>query len=132
MIANFVQFQQHGDQRGSLVALEDEKNIPFAIRRVYFMYRCAADVRRGFHAHHALQQVVFPVSGSCKILLDDGSQKTEVVLDSPARGLLVDPMVWHEMWAFSDDCVLMALASDHYTEADYIRDYPTFLQLATK
>lgn len=132
MIAKFVQFQQHGDARGSLVAIEDEKNIPFPIRRVYFMYGCAGDVRRGFHAHHQLQQVLVAMSGSCTVLLDDGVNKTEVVLDNPAKGLFVDPMVWHEMWGFTDNCVLMAMASDHYAEADYIRDYPAFMALVEK
>lgn len=132
MIANFIKFQQYGDERGALVALEDMKNVPFPIRRIYYMFGCAEGVLRGEHAHKQLKQVLIAVRGSCRFLLDDGHSRTEVVLDDPAQGLLVDPMVWHEMWDFSEDCLLMALADAHYDEADYIRNYQEFLRNAAQ
>ena len=82
--------------------------------------------RRGFHAHHALVQVAVCVSGSCKILLDDNREREEVLLDSPGTGLIIDKMVWHEMFDFSADCILLVLANDFYAADDYIRDFDVF------
>ncbi len=131
MNVELIQLQKHGDHRGSLVALEDQKQIPFAVRRLYYMFDCD-DARRGEHAHHQLRQMVIAIRGSCSFSLDDGKEKTEVLLDNPAIGLMVEPMVWHEMSNFSEDCVLLALADAHYDESDYIRNYQEFLRHATK
>jgi dTDP-4-dehydrorhamnose 3,5-epimerase-like enzyme len=130
MEIKLIQLQKHGDSRGSLVALEDQKEVPFPIRRVYYMFDCEKEVRRGFHAHKKLRQFLIPVRGSCTFVLDNSKERVEVVLDDPAKGLLVEPMVWHEMGNFSEDCTLMALADAHYDESDYIRDYEEFLQHA--
>jgi len=129
-LIKLIDFQPLGDDRGSLVALETEKEVPFDIKRVYYIYGTSAGVARGFHAHKALKQVAVCVSGSCRFLLDDGVNKEEVVLNSPTQGLLIEHMIWHEMYDFSGDCVLMVLASEHYDEADYIRDYDIFLRAA--
>ena len=118
-----------GDDRGLLVAIEGQKTVPFAIKRVYYIFNTAHGVSRGFHAHKELVQVAVCVKGSCKMLLDDGNSKEEVILDSPSKAVLIDKMVWHEMHEFSEDCVLLVLASEHYDEADYIRDYQEFEQL---
>ncbi|GAA4039086.1 FdtA/QdtA family cupin domain-containing protein [Sphingomonas rosea] len=125
-----VRFPLRGDARGSLVALEATREVPFEIRRVYTIYGTAPGVARGFHAHHALHQLAVAVAGSCSIVLDDGKTRTSVRLESPEQGLTLPPMVWHEMEDFSPDCVLMVLAEDHYDEADYIRDYGEFRRLA--
>jgi len=86
--------------------------------------------RRGYHAHRDLQQVAICISGSCKFLLDDGRERVEnVILDSPNKGLFIDKMIWREMYDFSDDCILLVLASEYYDESDYIRDYEEFLKL---
>ena len=122
-----LKFDIKGDERGSLIALESLKNIPFEIKRVYYIFGNKNNVRRGFHAHKNLQQVLIAVSGSCKILLDDGTNKQEVLLDSPSKGLLIKNCVWREMFDFSSDCVLMVLANEVYEESDYIRDYQQFL-----
>ena len=119
-------FQQHGDANGMLVAVEQQKDIHFEIRRVYYIYATLPDVRRGFHAHKTLEQVLICVHGSCKILLDDGTEKEIVVLDKPCEGLYVPKGIWHEMYDFSPDTVLLVLASDLYNEDDYIRDYDDF------
>ena len=128
MDIKLIQLQSHGDDRGSLVALEQEKNIPFVIKRVYYMFDTTDGVRRGFHAHKKLKQVAIAVRGSCKFVLDDGKEKKEIILDNPEKGLLIDSCVWREMYDFSEDCVLMVLADQLYDEADYIRDYDTFLE----
>ena len=119
-----------GDARGSLVAIENHHDIPFAIARVYYVYATKPGVTRGLHAHRALHQMAVAVSGSCTMLLDDGAQRMTVRLDDPAVGLTLPPMVWHEMSDFSADCVLMVLADAAYDESDYIRDYGEFLALA--
>ena len=130
MDVKLIQLQKHGDERGHLVALEETKNIPFPIRRVYYMFETVSDVHRGFHAHYRLQQLAIPVRGSCRILLDDGMKKIEVYLDNPAQGLAIEPMIWQEMYDFSNDCVLMVLADNFYDEADYIRNYEEFIKEA--
>ena len=125
-------FQRHGDDRGMLVALEEMKDIPFDIKRVYYMYDTIEGVRRGFHAHKCLQQILIPIHGTCEIHLDDGTETAEVVLDKPYEGLYISNDVWREMYDFSPDAVLMVLASEFYDEKDYIRDYDKFLEYIGK
>lgn len=120
-------FQQHGDDRGMLVALEEYGDIPFEIKRVYYMYQTKEGVRRGFHAHKSLQQILVCIHGSCKVLLDNGSEKKTVSLERPYEGLYVANNMWREMYDFSEDAVLLVLASEVYREEDYIRDYEEFL-----
>ncbi|YCH29286.1 FdtA/QdtA family cupin domain-containing protein [Erwinia sp. D4-22] len=129
MEVNLIPLQTHGDERGSLVALEDTKNIPFIIRRVYYMFNTKEGVTRGYHAHHNLKQVAIAVKGSCKFILDDGEERKEVILNNPTEGLLIDSIVWREITDFSPDCVLMVLASNYYDESDYIRNYEDFLKV---
>ncbi len=120
-------FQQHGDERGQLVALEEYKDIPFQIKRVYYMYDTGKGVRRGYHAHKSLEQILICIHGSCKILLDNGQEKKVVPLEKPYEGLYISNNIWREMFDFSPDAVLLVLASDFYNEEDYIRDYEEFL-----
>lgn len=128
MEAKYIEFQEHGDWRGQLVALEENKNIPFSVKRVYFMYDTKEGVVRGRHSHRKLQQVLFCVSGACTIRMDDGNEKIETRLDCPSKGLLIGPGIWREMYDFIPGTVLMVLASEYYDESDYIRDYNTFLE----
>lgn len=121
-------FPPHGDDRGQLVALEEYKDIPFDIKRVYYIYDTAQGVRRGFHAHKNLEQILICVHGSCKILLDNGKEKEKVLLDKPHEGLYISNDIWREMYDFSPDAVLLVLASQPYDEADYIRNYDEFLK----
>lgn len=125
-------FQQHGDDRGQLVALEEGRDIPFEIKRVYYMYATGEGVHRGFHAHKNLQQILICIHGSCKILLDNGADKKVVSLEKPYEGLYVTNDMWREMYDFSPDAVLMVLASEYYDENDYIRDYEEFLRYVGK
>jgi len=121
-------FQQHGDERGQLVSLEEFIDIPFKIKRVYYMYDTKEKIRRGFHAHKSLEQIMICIHGSCKILLDNGTEKKVVYLEKPYEGLYVSNNIWREMYDFSKDAVLMVLASDIYREEDYIRNYEEFLE----
>jgi len=124
-----LEFKVMGDERGSLVSLEEEKNIPFEVKRVYYIYGTKTDTVRGKHAHVNLQQVAICVSGSCKFLLDDGNTKETVELNSPNIGLYIGKNMWREMYNFSSNCVLIVLANEYYNENEYIRDYEEFLKL---
>ena len=121
-------FQPHGDERGQLVSLEEFKDIPFQIKRVYFMYDTEKNVVRGKHAHKNLEQILVCIHGSCKILLDNGIEKKIVPLEKPYEGLYVANDMWREMFDFSSDAVLLVFASEVYDESDYIRNYDEFLK----
>lgn len=129
-LVKWIDFQTLGDERGSLVALEIgmEKAVPFEIKRVYYIYHTGPGVSRGYHAHKDLKQVAICVAGSCRMVLDDGHTWEETWLDCPTKGLLIESMVWREIHDFSDNCVLLVLASEHYDESDYIRDYEAFIR----
>lgn len=122
-------FPPHGDDRGQLIAIEEQNDLPFDIKRVYYIYDTLPGVRRGFHAHLDLQQILICVSGSCKIHLDNGYETAEVLLDKPNEGLYISNDMWREMYDFSPDAVLLVLASNLYDESDYIRDYDAFLEM---
>lgn len=123
-----IDFSTIGDERGVLVSLEQFKNIPFEIKRVYYIYRNQQNLARGFHAHSDLQQILICLSGSCKVILDNGMERCEYELDKPNQGIRIDKLIWREMHDFSEDCVLLVLASDLYNEADYIRSYDEFIE----
>jgi dTDP-4-dehydrorhamnose 3,5-epimerase-like enzyme len=131
-LVQWIEFPPLGDDRGSLVALEGNKTVPFDIKRVYYIFGTQPGVARGSHAHKALRQVAVCVTGSCRISLDNGLEKVDVWLDSPIRGIVIEEMVWREMHDFSSDCVLLVLASEHYDEADYIRNYEDFITQVSK
>ena len=128
MNVSYYHFQPHGDDRGQLVSVEAMRDIPFEVKRIYYIYDTLAGVRRGFHAHRKLQQILICVHGSCSIHLDDGAETCEVRLDNPTTGLYITRDIWREMYDFSPDAVLMVLASELYDEADYIRNYDEFLK----
>ena len=126
MKIEIINFEIKGDERGSLIALEENRNIPFEIKRVYYIFGTKENIRRGLHAHKKLMQVAVCICGSCKMLLDDGTEKKTVLLNKPNKGLIIYDMIWHEMFDFSTDCLLMVLASGLYDENDYIRNYDFF------
>lgn len=126
-LINLIEFDVLGDERGQLVVLEAMKNVPFDIKRVYYLTGTKPDVPRGFHAHKELEQVAVCVSGKCLMIMDDGVRREEVWLDSPSKAIFIDKMVWHEMHRFSPGCVLLVIASDLYDENDYIRSYSDFV-----
>ena len=117
-----------GDHRGQLVVIEGKGDIPFDIKRVFYIYGTQKDVPRGNHSHYKTKQYLIAVNGSCKVTLDNGKTKKTFDLDEPNKGLFQDALTWGTMHDFSDDCVLMVLASEYYNEVDYIRDYNEFLK----
>lgn len=127
-----LKFTIMGDERGSLISLEQLKNIPFKIKRVYYIFGTKNNIVRGKHSHTNLQQVAICVSGSCKFFLDDGKTKKNINLNSPNKGLYIGKNIWREMSDFSPDCVLIVLANDYYNENEYIRDYKKFIELIDK
>ncbi|MBR2937939.1 MAG: WxcM-like domain-containing protein [Oscillospiraceae bacterium] len=129
MEVKLYNFPSHGDDRGQLIAIEEMQDIPFDVKRIYYIYDTLPGVRRGFHAHRNLQQILICVSGSCKIHLDNGFDTAEVLLDRPDLGLYISNDMWREMYDFSEGAVLLVLASQHYDEADYIRNYDAFIEM---
>ena len=122
-----IDFQQHGDARGMLVAMEGGKEIPFKVRRVYYMYDTGETVRCRRHVHRKLEQILICVHGSCRIHLNDGTETDEVFLNKPDVGLYLSQDIWREIYDFSNDAVLLVLASENYDESDYIKeDYKEF------
>jgi dTDP-4-dehydrorhamnose 3,5-epimerase-like enzyme len=131
-IIKIINFNVLGDDRGSLISLEQYENVPFEIKRIYYIFDTEKGVSRGFHAHINLEQLAVCVKGSCRFILDDGEKREELLLDSPTKGLYINNNKWREMHDFSEDCVLMVLASELFDEGDYIRDYDQFLSLSQK
>ena len=124
---SLLSFSVIGDERGNLVSLEELKDVPFPIKRIYYLYDLQRDFARGFHAHKELQQVLICVKGTCNVLLNNGQEIHSYHLDQPHISLFIDRMIWHEMHDFSDECVLVVIASDYYDENDYIRNYSDFM-----
>ena len=126
-MSKLITFEKKSYHRGNLTFLEEAKEIPFNIKRVYYLHNTAKGVSRGFHAHKKLEQIAICVAGSCEIILDDGFNRETFLLDTPDVGLYIGNYVWREIHNFSSDCVLLVLASTKYEENDYIRDYQIFM-----
>ena len=124
-----IDFKVLGDNRGQLVALEANRQIPFDIKRVFYIYGTQEGVPRGNHSHYKTKQFLVAVHGSCKVTLDNGKEKEIYDLNKPNLGLFQDALIWGSMHDFSTDCVLMVLADHNYNESDYIRDYNQFLEV---
>lgn len=127
-----VNFAEIGGEEGYLTSLEINKNIPFEVKRVYYIYNIRdCNVIRGKHAHKNLQQILLCINGSCKVSCENKNGKEIFELNQKNQGLYIKDLVWREMFAFSKDCVLLVLASHLYDESDYIRNYDDFLRYAT-
>jgi len=120
------------DARGNLTFIEGGRHVPFDIKRVYYLYDVPGGAERGAHGHRRLQQLIVAMSGSCDVILDDGSESKVFHMNRSYYGLYVTPMMWREITNFSSGAVLMVLASDYYDPADYFRDYEQFLAEARK
>ncbi|HJC55490.1 MAG TPA: FdtA/QdtA family cupin domain-containing protein [Candidatus Gemmiger stercoravium] len=125
--AYFIEFAEHGDERGNLVVVEGERDVPFAIQRVFYIYGSDPDIVRGQHANRKSQFVLINVAGQSKIRVKDGLGNEAVFcLNRPRTGVYIPTMAWKEMYDFSPDSVLLCLASEHYDESEYIRDFAAF------
>lgn len=122
-----LNFKIHGDSRGKLVSLEGNRNIPFDIKRVYYIFDTLPDQDRGMHAHKNMEQIIIAIDGACQFVLDDGKTREKLWLNRPDVGLYIGKNLWREMKHFSYGCKLMVLASDYYDEREYIRNYDEFL-----
>ena len=116
------------DEVGYLSFFESNKDIPFDIKRIYYTYHVPVDTKRGMHSHKELQQVLWCPYGKIEVILDNGKEKTNYLLDSPEKALLVFKGYWHDMYWREEGSVLCVAASDYYNEEDYIRDYDEFLK----
>jgi len=128
MISKVDEFKILGDDRGQLVALEENIQIPFDIKRVFYIYGTQDGVPRGNHSHYKTKQYLVAVNGSCKVTLDNGKEKETYDLNKPNLGLFQDALVWGTMHDFSKDCVLMVLANELYDAKDYIIEYNKFIK----
>lgn len=126
-----LNFNEHRDDRGALIAFETAHEIPFGIQRIYMIYDTKHNVSRGFHAHKTLQQVLVCIRGSCYVKVDNGIDTEMVVLDSPLKGLYIRDNIWREMHNFTTDCILVVFADQYFHEQDYIRDYDKFLRVVS-
>ncbi len=126
-----ITFPQIADARGNLSFIENNKHVPFEIKRVYYLYDVPVLAERGGHAHKKLKQVIIPLSGSFDVRLDDGKEKTIITLCKPWEGLLITNLVWRELSNFSGGSACLVLASEYYDEEDYYRDYDVFIQAVT-
>ena len=123
-----IDMKVFGDERGKLISLEGNKNIPFDIKRVYWIFDTAPDQDRGMHAHKNLEQIIVAIDGACQFVLDDGKTRETIWLNRPDVGLYIGKNMWREMKNFSYGCKLMVLASKYYDEKEYIRNYDEFLK----
>jgi dTDP-4-dehydrorhamnose 3,5-epimerase-like enzyme len=127
-----VKFPEISDLRGNLTFAETPGLLPFSPRRFFLIYDVPGKEVRGEHAHKELHQFMICIKGNCAVVVDDGNERCEIVLDEPALGLYVPPMVWATQYKFSQDAVLLVLASDVYKAEDYIRNYEEYLKLVSK
>ena len=125
-----LEFPQHGDERGHLVIVEGkENNVPFEIKRVFYIYGSDSNVVRGKHANRKSEFVLINVAGSSKVKVKDGEGNEAIFnLMRPHTGLYLPTMVWKEMFDFSDDSVLLVLSSEHYDSTEYVRDYNAYVK----
>ena len=123
-----IDMKVFGDERGKLISLEGNRNVPFEIKRVYWIYDTLPNEERGFHAHKNMKQIIVAMDGACEFVLDDGNTRESVWLNRPDVGLYIGPGMWREMKHFSYGCKLIVLASKYYDEKEYIRNYDEFLK----
>lgn len=131
MIQNckMIEFPQKGDERGHLVIVEGGQDIPFDIKRVFYIYGSDKDVIRGRHANYRSEFVLINVAGSSKVKVDDGKKQKIFNLDRPHTGIYLPRLVWKDMYDFSEDSVLLCLASEHYDAEEYIREYDKYIEI---
>lgn len=131
--AKMLEFSQRGDERGHLVIVEGTSDIPFDIKRIFYIYGSDASVIRGQHANRKTEFVLINVSGTSKVRVKDGKgNETVFVLNRPHTGIYIPRMVWKDMYDFSEDSVLLCLASEHYDASEYIRNYDEFVWLVNE
>ena len=132
MLYKLLKFKEMGDARGKLVAIEANQDVPFEIKRIFYIYGTDSTAVRGQHANRNSEFIFINVAGSSKVRISDGTHEEVVVLDQPGAGLYMPKMVWKEMYDFSPDSVLLVLTNTHYDGSEYIRDYEEYLKIIKK
>ncbi len=127
-----LEFAEHGDERGNLVIAEGNQDIPFEVKRVFYMYGSDPDIIRGQHANRLSEFVLINVGGTSKVKVDNGYETDIIELNKPRMGLYIPTMMWKDMYDFSPDSILLVLASTHYDASEYIRNYDDFLKEVRK
>ena len=127
-----IEFTQKGDERGHLVIVEGNQDIPFDIKRVFSIYGSDKNVVRGKHANYRTEFMLINVAGTSKVRVDDGTSEKVFELNRPHMGIYLPKLVWKDMYDFSEDSVLLVLASEHYDASEYIRDYDSYLEVMKK
>ena len=127
-----IKFKKIGNKYGSLTPIESKKDLPFRIKRIYYIKNVDEHITRGYHAHKNLHQVLICVNGSVKIRVKNSNAEEIIELNNAEEGLYIGPLIWREMFDFSADAVLLVLASEYYDESDYIRNYDFYLEEANK
>ena len=126
-----IDFGKHHHANGNLTVVENSQLVPFDIKRVFYIYDVPGGEERGGHSHKQLQQVIVAISGAFDVFLDEGINQRSITLNRPYQGLLVAPGIWSKQQNFSSGSVCLVLASDHYNENDYVRDYDEFKRLTS-
>jgi dTDP-4-dehydrorhamnose 3,5-epimerase-like enzyme len=129
---NVYELSKFGDERGFLIPIEQGNNINFDIKRIFYIYNTSSNALRGAHANKFSEFLIIAVSGSCKVLVDDGIKKEVINLDKPNMALYLNKMVWKEMYDFSNDAVLLVISNKKYNKDEYIRDYNSFKKIINK
>lgn len=127
-----VNFNEITDHRGKMIPIEYPKQLEFPLKRIYYIFDVKDGVRRGYHSHNDLEQILIAVHGKVKVLIKTPYEEEIVELDSPNKGIYIGPMIWREMFDFENEAVLVVLASHEYDENDYIRDWNDYLEKAKK
>ncbi len=121
-----MELKSFGDERGSLISFQKDINVPFDVKRAFYIYDTKCDVARGCHANRNSQFLLVVINGSCRIKIDDGKKQDNILLNKPHQALFLDKMVWKEMYEFSYNAVLLVLSNEYYDESEYIRDYDLY------
>jgi len=127
---SLIKFLSIGSNYGNLTPIEEMVDIPFDIKRIYYITKVPRDISRGFHAHRKIHQVLICINGSVKIKVKNPKEETEFILNNSSIGLYIGPYIWREMYDFSENAVLLVLASDYYDEDDYIRNINLYMKEA--
>jgi len=130
--SHLINFNINTDDRGSLIAIEGNNTLNFNIKRIFYIFDLNTQSTRGEHANKISTMCFFTLKGSCKILVDNGTEKETFILDNPIKGLLCEPMTWKKIYDFSSDCILMSLCDTNYDSNEYINDYNDFLKEINK
>lgn len=125
---SLLDFKIHGDERGSLVAIESGINIPFKVKRLFYIYGTTGNTVRGLHANRNSTMIFIPVSGSCKLKISDGVSEKHFNLNNRGQGILLEKMTWKEIYDFSKDSILLVISDSYYNKDEYINDFEQFVK----